>query len=59
MQGNLYRFMWWRKGECVVEVLKRGHYPDTVMVKLPNDVVTEVMQNDLGDTHGSNARVEG
>ena len=36
------QWVWWKKGECVVEVLKRGHYPTTVIVKLPNDSVSEV-----------------
>lgn len=36
------KWVWWTKGECVVEVLNRGHYPTTVMAKLPSDVVTEI-----------------
>lgn len=43
----LPRWMWWPKGECVVEIVKRGHYPDAVMVKLPNDVMTEVELTEL------------
>jgi hypothetical protein len=39
---NLQKWMWWSKGECVVEVLKTGHYPTTAMVKLPNDKETEI-----------------
>ena len=39
---NIPRWVWWKVGECVVEVLKRGHYPTTVMAKLPNDTVTEI-----------------
>jgi hypothetical protein len=36
------KWVWWTKGECVVEVLKRGHYPTTIMAKLPSDLVTEI-----------------
>lgn len=39
---NIPKWVWWIKGECVVEVLKRGHYPTTIMAKLPNDKVTEI-----------------
>jgi hypothetical protein len=44
MNGNvrLQQWMWWVKGECVVEILKTGHYPNTVIVKLPNDKQTEI-----------------
>ena len=35
------------KGECVVEVLKTGHFPTTAMVKLPNDKTIEVDTNEL------------
>jgi len=38
---------WWRRGECVVRILSRGHYPDTAWVRLPNDVETEVYISDL------------
>lgn len=38
---------WWRKGECVVRILSRGHYPDTAKVRLPNDIETEVYICDL------------
>lgn len=36
------KWAWWRAGECVVEVLKRGHFPNTVLAKLPNDKITEI-----------------
>jgi hypothetical protein len=39
---NLQKWMWWTKGECVVEVLKTGHFPTTAMVRLPNDKETEI-----------------
>jgi hypothetical protein len=50
MRGNntLPQWMWWTKGECVVEVLETGHYPTTAMVKLPDDRVTEVDIEELG-----------
>lgn len=35
-------WMWWAKGECVVKVLKTGHFPTTVMAQLPDDRVTEI-----------------
>lgn len=40
--NHLSTWMWWTKGECVVEVLRTGHFPTTAMVKLPNDRETEV-----------------
>jgi hypothetical protein len=45
--NHLYTWMWWRKGECVVEVLRTGHFPTTAMVKLPDDRETEVDINEL------------
>jgi hypothetical protein len=41
--------MWWDKGECVVEVLRSGHFPTTIMAKLPNDKETEIDINELED----------
>ena len=43
----LHKWMWWTKGECVVEVLKTGHFPTTVMVKLPNAKESEIDINEL------------
>jgi hypothetical protein len=43
----LHKWMWWNTGECVVEVLKTGHFPTTAMVKLPNDKTIEVDINEL------------
>ncbi len=34
---HLEKWMWWTKGECVVEVLRTGHFPTTAMVVMPND----------------------
>ena len=44
---RLERWLWWTKGECVVEVLRTGHFPTTAMVKLPNDLITEVEIDEL------------
>lgn len=44
------QYMWWTKGECVVEIIKRGHYPTTVIAKLPNDKTTEIELDELGET---------
>ena len=44
---ELHRWMWWSAGECVVEVLNTGHFPTTVMVKLPNDKETEIDIDEL------------
>jgi hypothetical protein len=44
---HLYKWMWWTKGECVVEVLRTGHFPTTAMVVLPNDKQTEIDINEL------------
>jgi len=38
---------WSKSQECVVEIISRGHYPDTVVVKLPNESTTEVYASDL------------
>ena len=40
--GQLYQWMWWTKGECVVEVIKIGHFPTTVLVRLPDDKESEI-----------------
>ena len=44
---QLQKWMWWDEGECVVEVLKTGHFPTTVIVKLPNDKETEIDIDEL------------
>jgi hypothetical protein len=43
----LHKWMWWNKGECVVEVLKTGHFPTSAMVRLPNDKEVEIDINEL------------
>jgi len=54
-KSQIEKYQWWGKGECVVEVVRSGHFPDTVMVKLPNDVHTEVYKKDLENYHGKHA----
>jgi hypothetical protein len=44
------KWRWWVKGECVVEILGIGHFPTTVMAKLPNDQVTEIDMHELENT---------
>lgn len=41
------QWAWWIPGECVVEVLERGHFPTTLMVKLPDDKVIEIDEHNL------------
>lgn len=50
----LQQWMWWEKGRCVVEVLKTGHFPTSVMVRLPNDKTTEVDIEELVNDKGKN-----
>lgn len=52
------KWRWWKRGDCVVEVLKAGHFPTTAMVRLPNGVVTEVEINDLENPDGRDTRSE-
>lgn len=49
MPKYLHKWMWWKAGECVVEILRTGHFPTTVLVKLPNDVETEIELTELED----------
>lgn len=44
---RLNKWLWWTKGECVVEVLRTGHFPTTAMVKLPDDRTIEVDMDEL------------
>jgi hypothetical protein len=44
---TLPEWIWWAKGECVVRVIKTGHYPTTAIVQLPNDLITEVDIDEL------------
>ena len=45
MEGTVMKlpvWMWWVKGECVVKVLSRGHFPTTALVQTPDDRKIEV-----------------
>lgn len=44
---TLPEWMWWQTGECVVQLISIGHFPSTVMVKLPSDTVCEVELSSL------------
>lgn len=41
------QWMWWTKGECVVKIMHTGHFPDSVIVTLPNDTQTEIEFKEL------------
>jgi hypothetical protein len=41
------KWVWWKKGECVVEVLSTGHFPTTIIGKLPDDKETEIDIDEL------------
>ena len=43
----LHKWMWWGKGECVVEVIRTGHFPTSAMVRLPNDKEIEIDIDEL------------
>lgn len=49
----LPKWMWWSVGECVVEILRVGHFPNTVMVRLPNDAESEIEIEELRDADKS------
>lgn len=51
------QWMWSKGHECVVEVLRRGHFPTSMMVRKPDDQEVEVEETDLvytvrGSDHG-------
>ena len=54
---NLPVWCWWKDGECVVKIIKRGHYPTTVLVQLPSDAYTEVeidqLETQVKDYHAN------
>lgn len=55
MKGNNYtmpQWVWWCKGECVIEVIGTGHFPTTVMGKLPDDRIIEIDRDELENTNG-------
>jgi hypothetical protein len=41
------QWAWWVPGECVVELLERGHFPTTLMVKLPDNKIIEIDEDTL------------
>lgn len=41
------QYQWWAKGGCTVELVKRGHFPTTSIVILPNGKTTEIDLEDL------------
>ena len=43
----LHKWMWSSRGECVVEVIKTGHFPTSAMVRLPDDKEIEVDIDEL------------
>jgi hypothetical protein len=55
----MHKWCWCKSLKCVVEVIKRGHFPTTAVVRLPNDSEVEVDISELEDTHGDNPRSEG
>lgn len=50
VKRTMPKWVWWKKGECVVEVLRTGHYPTSIIAKLPNDKETEIDIDEL-DLH--------
>jgi hypothetical protein len=50
---HLQKWMWWNKGECVVEVLHTGHFPTTAIVRLPNDKESEIDVDELRNEGGT------
>lgn len=49
----LNKWQWWKAGECVVEVIKAGHFPTSVTVRLPNDKFTEIDITELENYSGN------
>jgi hypothetical protein len=47
IKRTMPQWVWWKKGECVVEVIKAGHYPTSIIGKLPNDKETEIDIDEL------------
>lgn len=44
---HIHKWMWWSKGECVVEILTTGHFPTSVMARLPDDKECEIDVDEL------------
>lgn len=47
LKRTIARWVWWKKGECVVEILSAGHFPTSVIARLPNDTETEIDIDEL------------
>lgn len=41
------RWVWWKRGGCTIEVLRTGHFPTTIIGKLPDDNETEIEIEEL------------
>ena len=50
------RWVWWKKGECVVEVIKTGHFTTSIIGKLPNGKESEIDIDEL-DIHNDGAEL--
>lgn len=46
------QWIWWTKGECVVEILSIGHFPTTVLAKTPDDRTIEIDMVELENLKG-------
>lgn len=42
LNTKLPEWMWHKEFECVVKILKTGHFPDTVIAQLPDDRIVEI-----------------
>lgn len=51
------RWVWWKKGECVVEVIKTGHFPTSIIGKLPSGKESEIDIDEL-DLHNNEVELE-
>jgi hypothetical protein len=51
IKRTMPQWVWWKKGECVVEILTAGHFPTSVIAKLPNDKETEIDIDELEVTN--------
>jgi len=47
VKRTMPKWVWWKKGECVVEVIKTGHFPTTIIGKLPTGKETEIDIDEL------------
>lgn len=47
VKRTMPKWVWWRSGECVIEVIKIGHYPTTIIGKLPNSKEIEIDIDEL------------